>query len=159
MLVVRLHPEYLEKQQLPPEVKGRKIWQRRFEQINNFEKYLSENGIVVLKIFLNVSKEEQRRRFLARIDEPAKNWKFSPADARNRLLWDKYMEAYQDCFNRTSTPWAPWYVVPADQKPYSRLLVALLVYQALKKMKLEYPVVGKERRAELLDIRKLLEKD
>jgi PPK2 family polyphosphate:nucleotide phosphotransferase len=157
VLVVRLNPEYLEKQQLPSEVKGRKIWQRRFEQINNFEKYLSENGIVVLKIFLNVSKEEQRQRFLARIDEPAKNWKFSPADAKNRLLWDQYMEAYEDCFSHTSTPWAPWYVVPADQKPYCRLLVALLIYQSLQKMKLEYPAVGKERRAELLKIRKLLE--
>ena len=157
VLVVRLHPEYLEKQQLPPQVKGRKIWQRRFEQINNFEKYLSENGIVVLKIFLNVSKEEQRQRFLARIDEPAKNWKFSPADAKNRLLWDRYMKAYEDCFNHTSTPWAPWFIVPADQKPYCRLLVALLIYQSLEKMKLEYPAVGKERRAELLNIRKALE--
>ena len=159
VLVVRLHPEYLEKQQLPPQVKGRKIWQRRFEQINNFEKYLSENGIVVLKIFLNVSKEEQRQRFLARIDEPAKNWKFSPDDAKNRLLWDRYMEAYEDCFSHTSTPWAPWYVVPADQKPYCRLLVALLIYQSLAKMKLEYPAVGKERRAELLNIRKVLESE
>jgi polyphosphate kinase 2 (PPK2 family) len=105
------------------------------------------------------TKEEQRKRFLARIDEPAKNWKFSPADGKNRLLWDKYMEAYEDCFNHTSTAWAPWYVVPADQKPYSRLLVALLVYQSLAKMNLEYPVVGKERRAELLNIRKLLESE
>jgi PPK2 family polyphosphate:nucleotide phosphotransferase len=159
VLVVRLHPEYLEKQHLPPEVKGRKIWQRRFEQINNFEKYLSENGIVVLKIFLNVSKEEQRRRFLARIDEPAKNWKFSPADAKNRLLWDQYMEAYEDCFNHTSTAWAPWYVVPADQKPYCRLLVALLIHQSLAKLNLEYPTVSKERRAELQDIRKLLARE
>jgi PPK2 family polyphosphate:nucleotide phosphotransferase len=159
VLVVRLHPEYLEKQQLPPEVKARKIWQRRFEQINNFEKYLSENGIVVLKIFLNVSKEQQRQRFLARIDEPAKNWKFSPADVKNRLLWDKYMEAYEDCFRHTSTAWAPWYVVPADQKPYSRLLVAFLIYQSMAKMNLEYPTVSKERRAELLNIRKLLQEE
>jgi len=159
VLVVRLHPEYLEKQQLPPQVRGRKIWQRRFRQINNFEKYLCENGIVVLKIFLNVSKEEQRRRFLARIDERAKNWKFSTADAKNRLLWDKYMEAYEDCFNHTSTKWAPWYVVPADQKPYCRLLVAFLIYQSLEKMKLEYPAVSKERRAELVNIRKLLERE
>jgi PPK2 family polyphosphate:nucleotide phosphotransferase len=157
VLVVRLNPEYLQKQQLPPSVMGRKIWQRRFEQINNFEKYLSENGIVVLKIFLNVSKEEQRKRFLARIDEPAKNWKFSPADAKNRLLWDQYMEAYEDCFRHTSTAWAPWYVVPADQKPYSRLLVAFLIYQSLAKMKLEYPPVSNARRAELQDIRKILE--
>ena len=159
VLVVRLHPEYLERQQLPPSVKGPKIWRRRFEQINNFEKYLSENGIVVLKIFLNLSNEEQRLRFLARIDEPEKNWKFSPADAKNRLLWDKYMEAYEDCFSHTSTRWAPWYVVPADQKPYCRLLVALLIYQSLEKMKLEYPLVSKERRAELLKIRKLLESE
>jgi PPK2 family polyphosphate:nucleotide phosphotransferase len=159
VLVVRLHPGYLEKQQLPPALKGRKIWQHRFNQINNFEKYLSENGIIVLKIFLNVSKEEQRRRFLARIDEAEKNWKFSSADAKNRLLWDQYMEAYEDCFNHTSTKWAPWYVVPADQKPYCRLLVAFLIYQSLAEMKLEYPTVSKERRAELLDIRKRLERE
>jgi len=159
VLVVRLHSEYLEKQQLPPSVKNRGIWQRRFEQINNFEKYLSENGVVVLKIFLNVSKQEQRRRLLARIDNPAKNWKFSMADIDNRRLWDKYMEAYEDCFNHTSTPWAPWYIVPADQKPYCRLLVAFLIYQSLAKLKLEYPTVSKERRAELLSIRKVLERE
>ncbi len=158
VLVVRLHPEYLEKQQLPPEVKGRKIWQQRFAQINNFEKYLSENGIVVLKIFLHLSNEEQRKRFLARIDEPAKNWKLSPADVKNRQLWDRYMEAYEDCFTHTSTPWAPWYVVPADQKPYCRLLVAFLIYQSLARLKLEYPTASKQRRAELLDIRKFLER-
>jgi PPK2 family polyphosphate:nucleotide phosphotransferase len=159
VLVVRLHPEYLDKQQIPPELVNRKIWQRRFAQINNFEKYLSENGIVVLKIFLHVSKEEQRQRFLARIDEPAKNWKLSPADVKNRLIWDRYMVAYEDCFNHTSTPWAPWYVVPADQKPYCRLLVAFLIYQSLAKMKLAYPTVSKERRAELLSIRKSLEQE
>ena len=153
------HPEYLDKQQLPPQLKGKKIWQRRFEQINNFEKYLVENGIVVLKIFLNVSKEEQRRRLLSRIDEPEKNWKFSPADAQNRTNWDRYMEVYEDCFRHTSTPWAPWYIVPADQKPYCRLLVALLVYQTLKKLKLKYPTVSESRRAELLKIRKLLERE
>jgi PPK2 family polyphosphate:nucleotide phosphotransferase len=159
VLVVRLHPEYLKKQQLPASVKDRKIWRRRFEQINNFEKYLSENGIVVLKIFLNVSKEEQRQRLLARIDDPAKNWKFSPDDAKNRRLWRKYMEAYEDCINKTSTPWAPWYIVPADQKPYCRLLVAFLIYQSLAKLELEYPEVSKERRAELLSIRKVLERE
>src|SRR5215469_15247249 len=159
VLVVRLHPEYLEKQQLPPSVKGRGIWRRRFQQINDFEKYLSENGIVVLKIFLYVSKDEQRQRFLARIDEPEKNWKFSPADVKNRRVWDRYMEAYEDCFNHTSTRWAPWYIVPADQKPYCRLLVALLIYQSLAEMKLEYPEVSKERRAELLSIRKVLEQE
>jgi PPK2 family polyphosphate:nucleotide phosphotransferase len=159
VLVVRLHPEYLEKQQLPPSVKSRKIWRRRFEQINNFEKYLCENGIVVLKIFLNVSKKEQRQRFLKRIDESAKNWKFSTADYNNRLLWDKYMDAYEDCFRNTSTAWAPWYVVPADQKPYCRLLVAFLIYHSLEAMQLEYPIVSKERRAELMNIRQLLEQE
>lgn len=159
VLVVRLHPEYLEKQQLPPSVKGRGIWRRRFEQINGFEKYLSENGIVVLKIFLYVSKDEQKQRFLARIDEPEKNWKFSPADVKNRLLWDKYMEAYEDCFNHTSTPRAPWYIVPADHKPYCRLLVAFLIYQSLAKLNLEYPAVSKERRAELLSIREVLQRE
>src|SRR5215467_3162278 len=159
VLVVRLHPEYLEKQQLPPSVKSPKIWRRRFEQINNFEKYLSENGIIVLKMFLNVSKAEQKRRFLTRIDEVEKNWKLSLADTKNRLLWNKYMEAYEDCFRHTSTKWAPWYVVPADQKPYCRLLVAFLIYQSLEKMKLEYPTVSKERRAELVNIRKLLERE
>ena len=158
VLVVRVHPEYLEKQQLPPGVKDRKIWQRRFAQINNFEKYLSENGFVVLKIFLQLSKEEQRKRFLARIDEPAKNWKLSPADVKNRLLWNQYMKAYEDCFTHTSTPWAPWYVVPADQKPYCRLLVAFLIYQSLATLKLDYPTVSKQRRSELLEIRKLLER-
>src|SRR5215471_16224114 len=158
VLVVRVHPEYLEKQQFPPELKNRNIWKRRFAQINNFEKYLSENGIVVLKIFLYLSKEEQRKRFLVRIDEPAKNWKFSPSDVKNRLVWDQYMEAYEDCFTHTSTPWAPWYVVPADEKPYCRLLVAFLIYQRLAKMKLAYPRVSKQHRAELLEIRKLLER-
>ena len=159
VLVVRLHPKYLENQQLPSSVKGGGIWRRRFEQINNFEKYLSENGIVVLKIFLNVSKEEQRQRLLKRIDDPAKNWKFSTEDATNRRLWRKYMGAYEDCINHTSTKWAPWYIVPADQKPYCRLLVAFLIYQSLAKLKLEYPEVSKERRAELLSIRKVLEQE
>jgi PPK2 family polyphosphate:nucleotide phosphotransferase len=157
VLVVRLHPEYLEKQQLPPELKGRKIWQHRFAQINNFEKYLSQNGIVVLKIFLHVSKEEQRKRFLARIDEPEKNWKFSTADVKNHLHFDQYMEVYEDCFTHTSTDWAPWYIVPADQKPYCRLLVAFLIHQTLDQLSLEYPTVSKGRRAELQDVRKLLE--
>jgi PPK2 family polyphosphate:nucleotide phosphotransferase len=159
VLIVRLHPEDLAKQQLPPQVKDKKIWQRRFGQINNFEKYLVENGIAVLKIFLNVSKDEQRRRFLARIDEPGKNWKFSPADVKNRKNWNKHMEVYQDCFSNTSTEWAPWYIVPADEKPYCRLLVAFLVYQTLERMKLEYPTVSKQRREELRKIRKDLERE
>ena len=157
VLVVRVHPEILERQKLP--TGGRKkIWKRRFEQINSFEKYLVENGIVVLKVFLNVSREEQRKRFLARIEEPDKNWKFSTSDAAERTHWDEYMAAYEDCFNHTSTEWAPWHVVPADDKPLCRVLVAFLVWRMMKDLKLKYPTVSQEKRAELQKIRQMLEK-
>jgi len=158
VLVVRVHPEILERQKLP--TGGRKkIWKRRFEQINSFEKYLVENGIVVLKVFLNVSREEQRKRFLARIEEPDKNWKFSTSDAAERTHWDEYMAAYEDCFNHTSTEWAPWHVVPADDKPLCRVLVAFLVWRMMKDLKLKYPTVSQEKRAELQKIRQMLEKE
>jgi len=107
VLVVRVHKEFLDRQQLPPHLKGRDIWERRYEEINNFEKYLTDNGIVVLKVFLNVSKETRRKRFLERIDQPDKNWKFSAADVLERRHWDAYMDAYEQMFNHTSTPWAP----------------------------------------------------
>ena len=157
VLVVRLHPEYLEKQQLPPEVKGRKIWQRRFEQINNFEKYLSENGIVVLKIFLNVSKEEQRRRFLARIDEPAKNWKFSPADVNERSHFASYMTAYEDTIRHTSTEVAPWFVIPADRKWFTRLVVSAAVIDAIQSLDPRFPEVDAQVRAEFKRLKAALE--
>ena len=156
VLVVRVHPELLDHQKIPP-VARENIWKRRYQQINDMEKYLSENGIVILKFFLNVSKEEQKKRFLERIDRPEKNWKFSTADAKERAFWDNYQQAYEDCLNRTSTEWAPWFVVPADNKWFSRLTVSEIVVRTLKRLNLRYPEVSEERRQELLKIRKLLE--
>ena len=156
-LVVRVHPELLQRQHLPPELKGKKIWKRRFEDINNFEKYLSNNGTDVVKIFLNVSRDEQKKRFLARIDTPEKNWKFSAADAAEREHWDAYMEAYEDTFNHTSTENAPWYVVPADHKWYARLAVARIIVSRMKKLRLSFPKVDAGQAAELEQARLLLE--
>ena len=156
VLVVRVHPELLDHQKIPPSAREN-IWKRRYDQINNMEKYLSENGVVILKFFLNVSKEEQKKRFLERIDRPEKNWKFSTADAKERAFWDNYQQAYEDCLNRTSTEWAPWFVVPADNKWFSRLTVSEIVVRTLKRLNLRYPEVSEERRQELLEIRKLLE--
>ena len=156
VLVVRVHPELLDHQKIPPSAREN-IWKRRYEQINNMEKYLSENGVVILKFFLNVSKEEQKKRFLERIDRPEKNWKFSTADAKERAFWDNYQQAYEDCLNRTSTEWAPWFVVPADNKWFTRLTVSEIVVRTLKRLNLRYPEVSEERRQELLEIRKLLE--
>lgn len=156
VLVVRVHPELLDHQKIPPAAREN-IWKRRYEQINNMEKYLSENGVVILKFFLNVSKEEQKKRFLERIDRPEKNWKFSTADAKERAFWNDYQQAYEDCLNRTSTEWAPWFVVPADNKWFTRLTVSEIVVRTLKRLNLRYPEVSEERRRELLEIRKLLE--
>jgi PPK2 family polyphosphate:nucleotide phosphotransferase len=149
VLVTRVHPEILARQHLPAIPKGKTIWKQRFEEINQFEKYLSQNGILILKFFLNVSKEEQRRRFLKRIEEKEKNWKFSANDIRERQFWDKYQEAYEDVFNHTSTAWAPWFVIPADQKWFTRLAVSEIVISALKSLKLKYPKVSKEATAAL----------
>jgi PPK2 family polyphosphate:nucleotide phosphotransferase len=157
VLVVRVHPELLELQQLPPEAKGKKIWENRFEEINNFEKYLVNNGIIVLKFFLNVSKDEQKKRFLARIDQPEKNWKFSVSDAKERGFWDDYMSAYEDVFNHTSTDWAPWYIIPADHKWFTRLVVADIIASKLKSLNLEYPTMTEKHRQELLEAKKVLE--
>lgn len=154
--VVRVHPEILDAQKMPDSLKDKHIWKRRFEEMNNFEKYLVNNGTKVLKIFLYVSKEEQRNRFLKRIEEPDKNWKFSADDARDRERWDDYIDAYEDCFNHTSTPWAPWYVIPADYKPFTRLVVSHLIYTTLKDMKLKYPVLTKAQKAELAKAKDIL---
>jgi PPK2 family polyphosphate:nucleotide phosphotransferase len=159
VLVTRVHPEILQRQQLPDELKDKKIWQRRFREINNFEKYLAENGMVILKFFLNVSKDEQKKRFLERIDLPEKNWKFSMADARERRHWGEYQAAYEDMLNNTSTKHAPWYVVPADHKWFTRIAVAGVIYQTLKNLKLAYPAVSEEHRQELLKARKTLENE
>jgi PPK2 family polyphosphate:nucleotide phosphotransferase len=158
VLVVRVHPQILASQQLPPEAtKG--IWKHRFEEINNFERYLVRNGIHVLKFFLNVSKEEQKRRFLARLDTPEKNWKFSAADVREREHWDEYMDAFEDAFNHTSTRWAPWYVIPADHKWFTRAAVADIIISKLKSLDLRYPQVGEEHQKELQKAKELLENE
>lgn len=158
-LVVRVHPELLERQHLPPEALGKGVWKRRFEQINHFEQYLVENGIVILKFFLNVSREEQKKRFLKRIDRAEKNWKFSAADAAERLFWDDYMDAYEDCLNHTSTKRAPWYVIPADYKPFMWLSVAAIIHEKIRDLRVDYPKIGKDQREELLKAKTLLEQE
>lgn len=156
VLITRVHPEILDKQRLPGKISRGNVWKRRFEEINNFEKYLVQNGIEVLKIFLNVSKEEQKRRFLGRIDQPEKNWKFSISDVKERNYWKDYQKAYEDCFNQTSTSWAPWHIVPADNKPIARLAVGYLIKQKLESLNLSYPKVDKADREELQKAKALL---
>ena len=159
VLVVRVHPEYLQKQKLPPEVRSKDIWKERFEDINAFERYLTRNGYTIRKFFLNVSKKEQKRRFLERLEMEEKNWKFSLADAKERGFWEKYMEAYEDMIQHTSTPWAPWIVVPADNKPLARLIVAAAVVDATNDMKLSFPKVSAAQKKELAAARKALESE
>ncbi len=158
VLVTKVHPELLVKQNLPPDLRDNEIYKRRYEEINSYEKYLVNNGISVLKFFLNVSKEEQRKRFLERIDLQVKNWKFSAQDAFERQRWNDYQDAYEQCLSNTSTKFAPWYVVPADYKPLTRLFVAHVIYRAMKDMKLKYPAVTPEGKKQLLEAKALLEK-
>jgi PPK2 family polyphosphate:nucleotide phosphotransferase len=141
VLVVRVHPEYLKAQRLPDTKNGKDIWHQRFDDIRAFEKHLARNGTLVLKFFLNVSRDEQRKRFLDRIDEPGKRWKFSMGDVAERKLWPQYMAAYEDAIRETSTPEAPWYVIPADKKWFTRLAVAGALVDALENLKLAYPKV------------------
>ena len=159
VLVVRVHPEFLDRQQLPPRLKGRDIWKHRFEEINNFEKYLTDNGIVVLKFFLNVSKETQRKRFLERVEQPDKNWKFSASDILERRHWDAYMDAYEEMFNHTSTSWAPWYIIPADHKWFTRLAVVSVINATLDGLDLAYPEVSPEQKEGLLTAKKEMEQE
>jgi PPK2 family polyphosphate:nucleotide phosphotransferase len=156
VLVVKVHPDFLARQKLPPELVGKKIWENRYEDIRNFERYLSRNGILIRKFFLHVSQEEQKRRFLERLDSPAKNWKFSSADLSERAHWNDYMSAYEDMIRETATDVAPWYVVPADHKWFTRVVVAGAVIDALGGLDLAYPEVGKEKLAELEAARKVL---
>src|SRR5215813_1810455 len=156
-LVVRVHPEFLEKQTLPPELVTKRIWTERHGDIANFERYLSRQGTVVRKFFLNVSREEQKRRFLERIEQPEKNWKFSAADVKERRHWNEYMDAYEDAIRATATPDAPWYVVPADNKWFTRLVVAAAVVTTLEALDLQYPKLGKKQLAELAAARAGLE--
>lgn len=156
VLVVRVHEQLLQAQKIPQELVTKNIWEERFEDIRNFEKYLHRNGTIVIKFFLNVSKEEQKKRFIERIDDPDKNWKFSSTDAKERGHWHEYMHAYDDLIKNTSTKKSPWYVVPADNKSYARIVVASAIIHALDEMGLEYPKVSAKKIAELNEIKKAL---
>ena len=155
-LVVRVHPEFLAGQKLPKECVTKDIWKERFQDIRAFERYLHRNGTAVVKFFLHVSKEEQQKRFLERLDDPDKNWKFSVNDARERSFWDDYMEAYEETIRETASEKSPWYVVPADNKWFTRVIVAAAVIDALAAMKLQYPKVSEAKRQELAATRKEL---
>lgn len=148
-LVVKVHPEFLNAEKLPPELLSKKIWDQRFTDIRNFEHYLARNGVVIRKFFLHVSKDEQKKRFLARLEDPEKNWKFSANDAKERKYWNDYMAAYEDTIRNTATEYAPWYVVPADNKWFTRVVVAAAVIESMTSLNLAYPKVNKEKRAEL----------
>jgi PPK2 family polyphosphate:nucleotide phosphotransferase len=159
VLIVRVHPEILAAQNLPPEISiGDDLWQHRYQSINDLERHLHRNGTRTVKFFLHLSKDEQRKRFLARIDTPEKNWKFSENDIAERKLWNEYRAAYESCLSATSTRHAPWYVVPADDKPNARLIISQVVLDTLKELKLAYPKTTPEHRRELQKMRRLLKK-
>ena len=159
VLVVRVHPELLKAQHLPGQVIDRHIWKQRFDDIRHFEQHLARNGTLILKFFLNVSREEQRRRFLERIDDPAKHWKFSMSDVRERKLWPKYMDAYEEMIRETSRPEAPWYVVPADNKWFTRLVVAAALVEALDRLDLAFPKLAGKALKELEKAGKALQRE
>ncbi len=156
-LVVRVHPEFLEKQRLPPELVTKDIWKERFQDIRSFERYLARNGVAILKFFLHVSNKEQKKRFIARIEEPEKNWKLSGNDAKEREYWDDYMEAYEDTIRNTATKAAPWYVVPADNKWFTRVVVAAAVIDVLDSLDLKYPKVSDSKLKELAAAKRALQ--
>jgi PPK2 family polyphosphate:nucleotide phosphotransferase len=159
VLVARVHPELLEAQRLPPSLLTKHIWKQRYEDINAMERYLTRNGIAIRKFFLHVSRAEQAKRFLERLEDPHKNWKFSVADARERDFWDDYMDAYEQMIRHTSSEQAPWFVVPADNKWFTRLVVAAAVIDALEDMDVAFPKVSPEKRKELQSAREILEAD
>jgi len=156
VLVVRVHSAILEKQKIPPSLVNKRVWEERFEDIRSFERYLNRNGVAVVKFFLNVSKEEQKRRFLERADRPEKNWKFSASDMAEREFWDDYQEAFEDLIRKTATKESPWYIVPADTKWFSRVVVAAGVIDALSNLDLAYPRVDKAKLEEIAKARKAL---
>ncbi len=156
VLVVRVHPEILKSQKVPASLMGKQIWEERFEDIRCFERHMARSGTVIRKFFLNVSKKEQKKRFLARLDEPEKNWKFSAGDIHERQCWDDYQKAYEEMIGNTSTEQAPWYVVPADNKWFTRLVISTVVVDALESLDLEYPKVDDAKRKELEAAKKLL---
>jgi PPK2 family polyphosphate:nucleotide phosphotransferase len=157
VLIVRVHPDVLRKERVPPILLGKDLWEQRFEDIHAFERYLSRNGVIVRKFFLNLSKNEQKKRFLARLDDPQKNWKFSPADIHERDYWDQYMKAYEELIQGTASKHAPWYVIPADNKWFTRLVVAAAIVETLESLDLAYPTVDPKTRKELQAARAKLE--
>jgi PPK2 family polyphosphate:nucleotide phosphotransferase len=159
VLVVRVHPENLDREKLPRAAKRAGVWKRRFREINDWERYLSDNGFRIVKLFLNLSREEQRKRFLRRIDLPDHNWKFSTADLTERARWDDYQKAFSAALSHTSTEWAPWYVIPADRKWFARIAAATVLVHALMELDPRFPTVSEERRQELLEVRRRLETD
>ena len=156
VLVVRVHPELLAAQKLPNRADGDALWRQRYREINNFEKYLSDNGTRIIKFFLNVSKEEQKERFLERINTPEKNWKLSPSDVHERQHWDEYQVAYEEMLSATSTRYAPWYVIPADRKWFTRVAIANIVVKTLESLKLKYPELNEHQRTQLEESKRLL---
>lgn len=159
VLVVKVHPEYLGAQKLPDCVDPETIWDQRYESICDHEKHLARNGTIVLKFWLNVSKDEQKKRFLSRLDEPEKNWKFSSSDIKERGYWDQYMEAYDALLNKTSKPWAPWHAIPADNKKWMRVQVAKIITDTLESLKMSYPEVSEKEKQKFDEMRKLLENE
>jgi PPK2 family polyphosphate:nucleotide phosphotransferase len=157
VLVVKVHPEILARQKLPAGDRGRKFWEKRYRDINNLERHLAANGTTILKFFLHLSKEEQRKRFLERLDDPEKNWKFSAADVAERDYWKDYQKAFEEAISATSTTWAPWYVIPADRKYVTRALVAEIIISAIRNLDLKYPKVPRDQMKELAKARKRLE--
>jgi len=159
VLVVKVHQELLTRQKLHPSLITKNVWKERYEDIAHYEQYLTRNGIVVVKFFLNVSKAEQKKRFLARLDEPEKNWKFSAADVTEREFWSEYQDAYDEAIRATASEHAPWYVVPADNKWFTRLVVAAAVVDAIAKLELHYPVVDADTKKALADAKARLERE
>ena len=157
VLIVKVHPEFLDAQRLPNLEIDKSFWKERLESIADHEKHLARNGTIILKFWLNISKKEQKKRFLSRIDEPQKNWKFSKDDINERKYWDDYMEAYQEAIAATSKPWAPWYAIPADNKPYMRMTVADIIVETLRSLGLTYPRIGPEDFKEIKKMRDILE--
>ena len=159
VLVVRVHPEFLDQQRLGVRPGRKRLWEERFESIRNHELHLARNGTIILKFWLNVSREEQRKRFLSRLEEKSKNWKFSESDVQERGFWDRYMKAYEEALRATSRPWAPWYAIPADDKPFMRTTVARIVAQSLRRLPLRFPDIGADKLAEFERIREHLESE
>ena len=159
VLVVKVHPELHERQKLPPGKRGKSFWQERYDDINHFERHLTRNGTLILKFFLHVSKDEQKKRFLERLEDPEKHWKFSTSDLAERAFWKDYMEAFEEALSATSTEWAPWYVIPADHKWVARAVVADILTSTISSLHLSYPEVTPEKRQALEDARRQLEEE